>query len=667
MSDPGDDAAGTVRSSGRSPSDLLADGLARLRDVPLVYLVGAVAVLAVLARAFTLGARTFHWDEARVGYWILYYVDSGSFTYRHAIHGPLIQQVNHWLFPLVGASDFTARLPVALVGGLLPLSALLFRKHLDRAETVALSLFLGSNAVLLYYSRFMRSDILVAAFMFTAFGFLVRLYDTRQFRYLYAASAFAALGFASKENAIVYLLTWVGATVLLTDQALYRPRKHPAGLALLRQTWPGRLLRYLFERLWAAREALQQVREGAPLGEAIGDPVGRALRAPSSGPRRLFRYGGHALGAVVLFFAVIVFFFAPRGLGHEGLMVNPEPAKQNLVGLYQALGSPLEFPGYAIDVLQGTFDEFSRWFNRTSNPGCGKSNIIDGYICFLGRYVEVMYSHALILSLFAVLGFLYERYIRPQSRNLVMFASYVGFVSVLGYPLGTDIFGAWIVVHAVVPLALPAAVVFAGLYKWWRDAAVDRDTVAAVIIAAVLVLVSLQAGVVAATSSYETDQSSENNLVQYAQPGSDLGPTVEGMETIAAENQGTDVLLYYGESGEEYDTNIAFVRQPGEDYPDMAFEPLCSRWFNTLPLPWYFETTGADLACENNARNLTARAQAEQPPMILALQADDSLPTGQLSETYERQVVRIRSYDREMVVFVHEDWTDRIDGWPSSP
>src|SRR6056297_2220217 len=96
----------------------------------------AITALALAVRLVGLGVRIFHWDEGRVAYWILRYHESGQFAYRPIVHGPFLFIVNDWVFsiPFLGASDFSARLIVALVGGLLPLSAWLLRDRLRDAE-----------------------------------------------------------------------------------------------------------------------------------------------------------------------------------------------------------------------------------------------------------------------------------------------------------------------------------------------------------------------------------------------------------------------------------------------------------------------------------------------------------------------------------------------------
>ncbi|MFB6094152.1 MAG: flippase activity-associated protein Agl23 [Halanaeroarchaeum sp.] len=204
-------------------------------DVPVTdrrrttAVVVGIALLAVAIRLTLLGRRVFHWDEARVGYWILQYVATGTWSYRPILHGPFLFHVNAALFSLLGPTDFVARSVVALVGGALPLAALLFRERLDRIEVVALALFLALNPVLVYYSRFMRNDVLAAGFALIALGLFVRLADTGRGRYLYAGAGFLALAATTKEILLVYLGLWGGTLALLLDNRLLAARLRGAG------------------------------------------------------------------------------------------------------------------------------------------------------------------------------------------------------------------------------------------------------------------------------------------------------------------------------------------------------------------------------------------------------------------------------------------------------
>lgn len=553
-------------------------------------LVVAVAGVALLVRLVGLGRRTAHFDEGRVAYWALRYLETGSISYRYIVHGPLIQYADAALFGLLGPSDAVARLPVAVVGGLLPLAALLFRERLRDEELVALAAFLAFNPVLLYYSRFLRSTLLVAAFSFVAFGCLVRAADTRRVRYVYAAAVLVALGFAAKENALVYLLVWVGATALLVDHELFRPHGPETGVDVVRRH---------------GRAALA------------------AVRRPTPRHRRL---AAHAVGVVGVGLLVTLFFFAPRtGVGAEA------------AGLWDALRRPRLFPSVVDAATADVENGLSYWFGGTTEPGCHKDSVVTAYGCFLGRFLETLALAAGALSTFALGGFLVERYATPEPRPLVLFASYWGLVSVAGYPLGTDIYGAWITVNALVPLAVPAAVAVGFVYRHGRAALASGDRRRAGVVACALLLVAGQVGATAATTVYLQPQSADNPLVQYAQPTDDVRPTVGSLST-GDDGPAPDVV-FYGET---------FVADTGES----AIPPACADMGTTLPLQWYLIRGDLDAACAAN-RTALAALPGDRPALIVAA-ANDAGPPAAALDGYDTRTVYLRASGRETTLFVDQ-------------
>jgi uncharacterized protein (TIGR03663 family) len=679
--------------------------------VKLWQVLAVVVVLAALVRLVALDARTAHWDEARVAHWVVHYDEFGHFAYRPIVHGPLVQHVDRALVSTLGATDFAVRLPVALVGAALPGTAYLFRDHLDRDEVVAMALFLAANSVLLYYSRFMRSDILVATFLFAGLGVLVRYYDTRRVRYLYAFGALAALGFASKENAVIYVLTWVGAAALLADVGLHRPHTYRTGLERARNSRLGRLGHLLVGLLLLPVDGASTLRS--------------RLRRPRASARRYLRFTAHLAGAAVVFVGVAVFLFAPRGDGLAGVYLTETPPWESTVsmGLWEAVGRPLAFPGYVVDVLSYAGWEYVSWFGRGAASGDG--SLLDTYVSFFGQYLEVLLLNATAVGCFALFGFLYERYASPRSRNLVMLAGYAGLASIVGYPLGTDIFGAWIVVHTIVPLSIPAAVGVARVYRWGRATAprsdavsaalfagpalllsyavvrvlaealpvqptnpvldltwlhvgvltallvsaalvarggrfdADSDTVVTGVVAGLLLLTTLQVGAVAAGSVYQEPAERENVLVQYAQPADDLDPVADRLAAVAAENDGGPDMVVYSESEEN-----SLVRQTGADQYPLSFRPVCTNWPETLPLNWYMVSANATVTCERQQSgvvNPTPTAdlltgEDGPPPLVLAKEGQLEDLDADFAAQYNRSVYGIRSFGSEVTVLVHEDW-----------
>ncbi|MDR5674076.1 TIGR03663 family protein [Halalkaliarchaeum sp. AArc-GB] len=188
----------------------------------VVAAVAAVAVAGMLARFVRLGARPFHWEEARVGYWTLRYADTGSYAYRPVGGGPLLYHLNETLFAVLPATDASARAAVALLGGGLALAALLFRSRLRDDETVALALVLGFAPLLLYYSRFLRGDLPVATFALITVGLTVRAVDADDARFLYAAGVAAGLAVATSMQALGYLAAFAAAFVFAVDHRRVR-------------------------------------------------------------------------------------------------------------------------------------------------------------------------------------------------------------------------------------------------------------------------------------------------------------------------------------------------------------------------------------------------------------------------------------------------------------
>ncbi|WP_436928625.1 flippase activity-associated protein Agl23 [Halosimplex halobium] len=548
-----------------------------------------IVVVGLLARLAFLGHRVAHYDEGRVAWWSTYFLESGEFHYRYIIHGPLVQHVNKFLFDAVGANDFTMRLFVALIGAFLPLAALLFREHLDGDEVVGVAFFLAFNPLLLYYSRFFRSTLPAAAFAFVAFGLLVRAYDERSVRYVYGAVVFVALAFTAKENTAVYLLVWVGATALLLDQALFRTGGDRSGF-----DW--------------ARERLDDLRGRRPLADYVADFVW---------------YGTVSL---FLFLAVTLYFYAPR---------SPDTAA---VGFWQAVFNPTLFPDLFDRTLDDVVRGYSYWFGGTTDAGCRKDNIIDAYLCFLGQEVHAMAQAALALTLMAVVGFLAERWGRVRSRGVVLFCAYWGFVSVIGYPLGTDIANAWIAVNALVPLAVPAGVGIALVADRARDA-LHTDSVRFGITAFALVLI---AGYMAGSAGwyvYMNDTSDTNELVQYAQPADDFRPSMAVLEDHAADHEGVDVLF----------VGNTYVR----DNPrDAGIEPRCSSIGNTLPLQWYVEAYGAEGDCIQDAEVAAQQLQdGDVDPLVVIAPNELETDLAPALEGYDADTHRLRHYGSEAVFF----------------
>lgn len=577
-----------------------------------------LSVLSLLLRLFGLGGRIFHWDEGRVGYWILRYHETGEFAYRPIIHGPFIQHVDALLFHVVPATDFWARFPVAVVTAALPLTAWLLRRHLDGRETVALGLLLTVQPLLLYYSRFMRSDPLVGAFAFASFALLVRAYDTRRLAPAFAAAASMALAFASKENALLYVLCFGGAAAVCYDHRLVR-----GATGLEAKSKPS-----LAERVRADLAATRN-----HLAERSGTV-----------PYLLWAAGVLA-GLVATFLAITVVMYAPRPEAWNAL--------SSLSGL--------------IDVtLTATVDTAKQltdvWLER---DGGDRS-----YLAFFHDILETLAFGAPVLLGLALAGYLTDGYgvagTEPRRRALVSFTLYWAAASVIGYPIATDIQAPWAAYHIVLPLTVPAAVGAASLVDIVErgittgdetlsealrgiadEGAPSADLTVPVLVAALL-LTSGAVGVVGLNVDYWNSSAEEDKQVlQWAQPSNDLQPAMADVEAIAAENEGTDVLFYGTSVGGGVQFHVA--DESSLDQPP----PGGPSWHSRLPLPWYLERAGANVT-STAPDTPPAEALAGAPPVVIA--HDDA--RGEIEaelDGYEARQYAFKLWGEDIVVFIDRD------------
>jgi uncharacterized protein (TIGR03663 family) len=332
-------------------------------------------------------------------------------------------------------------------------------------------------------------------------------------------------------------------------------------------------------------------------------------------------WGGRLALAVGAFLAVSLFLYAPRA--PDGL------------GLWSALASPTRLPALVQATVEDVSVGYSYWFGGASDPGCNKETVIGGYVCYLQRFLQAMGAYAAPLSALALVGLVSERYGRRAPRNVVLAAGYWGVVSVVGYPLGTDIWGAWIVVNALVPLTIPAAVGAGVLVDWGLGAAANRDLLGAGLVAAVVVGGAAVSGAAVVSDVYGQPAAPDNDLVQYAQPSSDLRPALTHLRDGVDDTDRTDLLVY----------GSAFVDGDAE----APRRPPCVKWFQLLPMPWYTEAAGADVTCATEPSDLPDSADG-LPPLILA-PADQRATLDPLTEGYETATFDLRRGGRTAVLY----------------
>ena len=442
-----------------------------------------ISFVSLLFRIINLGSRVAHWDEGRVGYDILRYIDTGIWQYRPIVHGPFLPQINHYIFEFAGANDFTARISVAIIGSLLPLAVWLYRDHLNNRELIALSLFLALDPLLLYYSRFMRNDVIVAAFVFIFVGYCLRFLSTHKPQYLYYASAFLALAFTAKENALVYVAILFACTFLLFDHKLF----------LLRDKKPG----------WTV---------------IITETLSRLSAS-------IWHWRRHLLLVTIEFIFILFLFYSPRTGSLGG------------IGIDHIFSHPLILPSVlSAAIIDSASKLVAEWILGPSTD--------HAYLPFLKHYLLSLLNASGALVLLSFIGFFSDRYGGKHPRNIVALGFYWGIFSLFIYPLSIDISSSWAVVHTVVPLAIPAAVGAAIIYDWASESLTSNDKIGASLAIILLLLISLGTIGISISTSHVNSYDESNFIVQYAQPDANMHATLQSIQMASVSHSKLDVLFY---------------------------------------------------------------------------------------------------------------------------
>lgn len=553
--------------------------------------VAGLALLALVLRLWNLGARAMHFDEARVGYWTLRYLETGRYAYRPIVHGPFLELATAPLLDVLGPTEFAVRLLPALLGAVLPLTALAFRDVLDDAEVVSLAGFLALNPLLLFFSRFFRADVPLAAFAFGSFALAYRAYRIGSRRDLLAAGALLGLALTTKENVVVYLLCVAGA----------------AGVGLAVRWWT----------------------DG---GDGVRNSVGR-LRplVPATVP------------ALILAVLVAWSFYVPRGYspGLGDLATRPVAVvAAGTVGAWDTFagslwagthGQPyLPFLGHLLGSVA---------IGGAALYGCALLGLVGELRRAVPRPAAGARSRPIPRPLT-----LAENYSPPRAptsasavpaRALVVATAAWGLVALAGYPLAADIKAPWLAVHALVPLAVPASVGAVAVLRRGRRRWTEGDRLVAVSLACVVLLVVGQAGFVALATSHSTPTPRVNVLAQGAQPGDDLDPLATDIRA-SADRGG---VLYYG-------GRFWLPNESVDDVPPRTGADWLGHWVRRLPLPWYTERAGAETSYARSPEDVP-----DDPPPVVVAAPDEAGAVAPLLDGYRRRSYDLALFGNPVVVF----------------
>ena len=172
----------------------------------IAYLI--IFAVALISRFWDVGARVMSHDESLHTYysWKLY--DSGDFQHTPLMHGPVIFHMVAFFYWLFVPSDFSARVYPAVLGVLLVMFPLLFRRWIGKTGAIITSIGLIISPMVLFHSRYIREDIPSIFFTLVMFYGIMQYIDGEKPRrpvWLAVIGGGLLLSLASKEVAFMYI------------------------------------------------------------------------------------------------------------------------------------------------------------------------------------------------------------------------------------------------------------------------------------------------------------------------------------------------------------------------------------------------------------------------------------------------------------------------------
>ncbi len=173
---------------------------------------GFLLIAAIILRFYNLGERAMHHDESLHGYFgygftkgLEDFFTFGTLNndgYKHVpfMHGPFQFIASGFIQWIFGDGDYQARILAATMGTALVIMPVLLRKQLGTLGAIFVAAFICFSPTLTYYSRFTREDIYTAFWTFGIVIFAWRYMRDQKSISLYLLAGFMAGLFLTKET-----------------------------------------------------------------------------------------------------------------------------------------------------------------------------------------------------------------------------------------------------------------------------------------------------------------------------------------------------------------------------------------------------------------------------------------------------------------------------------
>ena len=171
-------------------------------------------VLTILSRVIGLGDRAMSHDESlhTVYSWQLY--DGRGYQHQPMMHGPLKFILNAVAYFTFGVDDWSSRIQVAIFGIALVWLAYFFERWMGKAGAFATGLMLAISPALLYYSRYIRDEVMLCTLLVLLALCMFRYMESRSTGWLIATAVTLAFAFLTMEASFIFGGVFGGFLVL---------------------------------------------------------------------------------------------------------------------------------------------------------------------------------------------------------------------------------------------------------------------------------------------------------------------------------------------------------------------------------------------------------------------------------------------------------------------
>ncbi len=166
---------------------------------------GVLVAIAFAARLADLASRPYQFDEGQVAYAAYGLSEHGDYHYMPVLHGPLNYELTALSHLVFGQVDVANRIPAAIAGSILVALAFGLRRQLGPVAAFAGGVLLCFSPTLLYYSRFSREELVMAAVTLALVVVAARLVADPRRWHVEALGGLLALSFATKEATFLHV------------------------------------------------------------------------------------------------------------------------------------------------------------------------------------------------------------------------------------------------------------------------------------------------------------------------------------------------------------------------------------------------------------------------------------------------------------------------------